>query len=188
MGKFIFYITVMACLISLIINLISNIGIDVSSSDILIWGLHIGAMVMLILIMLELRNNDVIEEYRASEMSAPLLTPNILSKAFKDVPAKVKKGALALIIYGVINICISLAVQTDSPAIKNGQFVLVDKDRVIQIITEQEYHAYQANIMRAFSGIWILFYSMAVVVFYEYSELSKDTDQRSSARCTDRKI
>lgn len=172
MGKFIFYFAIAGWIISLIVNLLSNVGIDIGTIKILIWILHLGCMIVLISSILELNDNELIDDYQQSKFVNEKIPLSIIRTVLKDTPAWIKKVALAGVFYGLLNIVIALAIQTNSPQFINGQFVLKDRDQVTKIITEQDYHFYRANEIRAFSGIWIIFYGFATTLFYTYSEFT----------------
>jgi hypothetical protein len=174
MGKFIFYFAAIGWIVSLIVNLLSNVGIDLSAAKALIFLLHLGALFVVISSFLELNSNEVIEEYQQSRCVYDKIPLSLLKIVLKDTPRWMKKLAVAGVFYGIINVLISLVIQTNSPDFINGQFVLTAHDHVIKIITEQDYHFYRANEIRVFSGIWVLFYGLGATLFYEYSGLTKE--------------
>jgi hypothetical protein len=56
--------------------------------------------------------------------------------------------------------------QIGSPSIKDGQYILENHGTFIKILTEAEYNHFQANIVRGFSGHWLLFYSFVATLLY----------------------
>lgn len=55
-----------------------------------------------------------------------------------------------------------------SIGIRDGQYILHSHGKLIRTITEQEYHLAQANEARGFSGHWIAFYGIAMVIWYPF--------------------
>jgi len=48
----------------------------------------------------------------------------------------------------------------------------MDHGTLIRIITEKEFHHYQANEIRGFSGHWLIFYGFAAAVLYPFKNAS----------------
>jgi hypothetical protein len=63
-----------------------------------------------------------------------------------------------------------MTTQLYTPGIQNGQYILHNHGQFVRNLTEKEYHHYQANTLRGFSGHWIAFYGMAMAVLYPFNK------------------
>ena len=74
-------------------------------------------------------------------------------------------GIFALLfVYAFTNFFAFTGASAGSPEIRDGQYVLMRKGKVIRTITAQEYVQGRANTLRVFSGHWMFFYAVSAAV------------------------
>jgi hypothetical protein len=66
----------------------------------------------------------------------------------------------------LVNFAIFLFLVRDgSPSHRpDGSFALTSHGRLVREVSEEEFHRYQAYVARGFSGHWMLFYGVSLVV------------------------
>lgn len=140
------------CALSLAVHIAALCGVDVLSLTQSVWVLHAGIFVVFVPMLLQLRHSSTV---RAQGRAA----------LWRGLPAWVGFVAALLIAYAVLNFFVFSGGMQGSPAIRDGLFVLENKGQAPRAISESEYHALQAAVMRAFSGHWLLFYFIAFAHF-----------------------
>ena len=135
-------------------------GIYIGDDVPFVWGLHVLVFVVWFPTIFMLLQNPEIKELRKKRSKNPFA---IWAIAFKETP----KPIILLVIIGFVYPIVSFFIfmQTSEggePNIIDGQYVLTNHGDIIREITEKEYHSFQVNKLRGFSGIWIAFYSMAM--------------------------
>jgi hypothetical protein len=104
-------------------------------------------------------------------------------KIWKLAPHWMQIMSGAFFAYAIVNFIIFLIlVKGGGPEERDGKFVLAEHGRIIQQLTEAEFHRMQAYVVRGFSGHWMLF-SAASLTFltgvYNYrSKLASVTQNR----------
>jgi hypothetical protein len=88
--------------------------------------------------------------------------------------------AIAGFTYAQINFTYFSSSLTGDPVIQNGQYVLQEHGQIIKTITEQEYHYYQANLLRLFSAAWIAFYGVALAALFPFQNKNPPKKHLSS--------
>ncbi len=77
-------------------------------------------------------------------------------------------------VYAVLNFVLFLVLSRGgSPHQINGRFVLSNHGRTMRELTEQEYHRYQAYVVRGFSGHWMLFSAASLMLLVGASRLRR---------------
>ena len=139
--------------LSLAVHLAARRGIDVESIYPAVFGLHIGAIVVFFPMAISMR-----QQYGARPK---------FREVFLDFPMPVLIVGALLFGYVIFNFVSSIGPLKDgSPSIEAGQYVLKQKGRFIRNLSEAEYTALRAGVMRAFSGHWLLFYYMPFAYFF----------------------
>ncbi len=82
----------------------------------------------------------------------------------KSSPAWLKYLTGAFFVYGIFNFTVFLALSEGTPDYDGARYSLQDHGNFIREITEQEFHQAQALVARGFSGHWMLFYSLALLL------------------------
>lgn len=92
-------------------------------------------------------------------------------------PYWMKVLCIALLVYTFFNFFFTIFVLNEGgvPAKLNGKKVLHSHGRVIRELTDEEYEKHQAYSVRTFSGHWMLFYCVAMTVFY--SRMRQNSNQ-----------
>jgi hypothetical protein len=131
-------------LLALVSHVASLWGIDVQSQVPAVWLLHLGVFIVFIPMVFQLRSTNSKEDRYAM---------------FRGLPGWAGAAIALLMAYAVLNFFLAFSGAADgSPAIQNGAFVLQQKGRLVREISEAEYHARQATVLRGFSGHWLIFY------------------------------
>jgi len=126
-------------------------GVDVQSQVSAVWLLHLGVFIVFIPMVFQLRSSDLKSDRFA---------------VFRGLPGWAGAATALLMAYVFLNFFLAFPGATDgSPAVQNGAFVLQQKGRLVREISEAEYHARQATILRGFSGHWLLFYFVSFTHF-----------------------
>jgi len=145
-------LALLGLLLSLTAHLAALIGIDVLEFVPFVWVLHVGIFVVFVPFVL-IRGREP-----GSLRNAPLTA--------QEFPRWVVKLGAALFIYTFVNFLLFvIATEGGSPEIRGGKFVLQDHGKFIRELTAQEYSRSQANIVRGFSGHWMLFYFVPCAYF-----------------------
>jgi hypothetical protein len=173
MKKYLFYFALTGWTLGLLIHILSLADIDVTEKIPFVWLLHIGIFVVWLPVVLDLKNNEELQDYRQSGMLNRMNPIEFLKIIFKDTPKWITIIAICGFFYAGINFMLFFASQDGTPAIKDGQFILQNHGQLIKTLTEQEYHHYKANEVRGFSGHWILFYGVATAILFKFSGLTK---------------
>lgn len=133
------------------VHVAALLGLPVQDQLPHVWALHVGIFVVFLPAVLYLKKN--------SASNDPLAL-------FRGMPAWVVVAILALFLYAFINFFVSLSATGGATSdIRDGQYVLQNKGRVLREITEAEYIAGRAAEVRLFSGHWLLFYALPAAVF-----------------------
>jgi hypothetical protein len=173
MKKYLFYFALTSWILGLLVHILSLAAVDVEEKVPFTWLLHFGIFIVWFPVVLDLVKNEELQEYKQSKKQNRMNPIVFLKILFKETPTWMKVIALAGYFYAMINFMLFFTSQGGTPSIKDGQYILHNHGRLIKILTEQEYHHFKANVVRVFSGHWILFYGVATAYLYKYSGLEK---------------
>ncbi len=82
-----------------------------------------------------------------------------LTQISATLPRWATIACIALIAYAAVNFLVFAAGTVGgSPDIRDGKYVLLDHGRLIREITASEYVTLKTNVVRGFSGHWLVFY------------------------------
>lgn len=136
--------------LSLSINIFSIAAIDLNWTP-FIWILSIGVFLVWIPTVVYMRLNKASFEGLVLEQ-----------------PVWVKVIVFGSIFYVIINTILYINIQQNSPLHGGGRYISNDDYReYADIITKEEFHKFRTNIIRGFSGWWILFYSVVMGRLYK---------------------
>ena len=151
-------------ILGLIVHVISVLGIYIEDKVPYIWILHIGIFIVWVPAILKLRKQPVLKnpDFRTS------LNPYKFFKTiFKNAPIPVMIVILIFFAYTNLNFFLFIKISGGGvPSIINGEYVLQSHGEIIKELTEPEYFKYKANLLRGFSGHWMLFYGFAMGVLW----------------------
>ena len=164
-----FYFTLACWAASLIAHLSSIADFDLIDKFPFIWFLHAGIFIIAITAIFVVRQFPEMQNQQIR--SNPF---KVLKTLTKETPYWLIAIAVAGFIYAGINFSLFASSQLGSPEIKDGQFILENHGQFIKTITEQEYHHYQANIVRGFSGHWLAFYGIGLTILYPFKKKRND--------------
>jgi hypothetical protein len=158
-----FYFTLAFWTASLIAHLSSIADFDLIEKFPFVWFLHIGIFIVIITAIFVLRKLPEMQDQQVR--SNPV---RVFKTLTKGTPYWLIAIAVVGLIYAGINFSLFATSQIGSPEIENGQYILQVHGQFIKTITEQEYHHYQANIVRGFSGHWLAFYGIGLALLYPF--------------------
>ena len=174
MRKFLFYFAVTGWTLGLIVHLVSLLGIDVTEKIPFIWILHIGIFVVWLPTILNLRKNEKLKEFSQSGLLTRMNPLVFFKMIFQNTPTWLTLIAISGFLYAIVNFMLFMTSQLGVPDVKDGQYILQNHGQLIKTLTEQEYHHYKANQLRGFSGHWIAFYGIAMVVLFPFHEQNEN--------------
>ena len=70
-----------------------------------------------------------------------------------------------LFAYTMINFLLSMDAMGGTADLRDGQYILHNKGKLIRVITEAEYHHSKASMLRMFSGHWLAFSGLPALYF-----------------------
>jgi hypothetical protein len=158
-----FYFTLTCWSASIIANLCAIADFDVMEKFPFVWFLHIGVFIVIFAAILLLKQTPELQDQQIR--SNPL---KVLGTVIKGTPYWLIAIAVVGFIYSGINFSLFASSQVGTPEIKDGQFILQDHGQFIRTISKQEYHHFRANIIRGFSGHWIGFYGIGLVLLFPF--------------------
>ena len=141
-------------LLSLLVHVLSLAHVDVMSRVPAVWGLHFGVFAVFIPFVLALsKQKREGRRLTASEMRALL-------------PAPYAWIAVLLFVYVIVNFALFMAATGHGNAVaRDGKYLLMDHGSVERELSADEYARMQANVLRGFSGHWMLFYFLPFAYF-----------------------
>ena len=157
MKKTLFYIALLGSIIAITVHIFAVLGVDVADTLPFIWVLHIGIFVVWIPTILSLK-----EQQKENKEA------NAFTILTKDKPKWIIAVIIGIAIYTGLNFMLFMSKAIEgTPLEKNGVYSLHNRGTHIRDITKEEYHLHGANILRGFSGHWILFYTVAAIALYK---------------------
>ena len=179
--KFLFWLAVTGWILGLTVHILSLASIDVTEKIPFVWMLHIGIFVVWIPAVLVLRKSRELKDLQRPGTLSKMNPFAFFTVIGKNAPKWMAIVAAGGLVYAVINFLLFMfSQQNGMPGIKNGQYVLQNHGQWIRNITAQEYHSYQASLVRGFSGHWIAFYGLAMLILYPY-KLKEDQSHLKSS-------
>jgi len=168
MNKFLFFFAVIAWISGLLVHILSLADVDVAGNLPFVWILHIGIFVVWIPMILHLRKNEELKQFRQLSKQDRTNSASFINIIFKQTPTWLKTIAIAGFFYAMINFFIFSISESGNAAIRDGHYVLQSHGQFIRTLTEQEYHHFKANEVRGFSGHWIAFYGVAAAILFPF--------------------
>lgn len=138
--------------LALVVHAAALGGVDVADRMPVVWALHVGVFVVFV---------PFVFSMRKSLGSKPKWR-----QLRQALPGWVLLLCLGLMAYAAVNFLVSMQdMQGGSWSIADGKYILSDHGRLIREISAAQYHALQANLLRGFSGHWLVFYFLPFVWF-----------------------
>ncbi len=175
MKQALFYFAITAWAITLIIHIFTFADINLAQY-IPIFVLGIGVFAVWIPTVFKLKNNKNLQEYQSSNILNRLNPIGFQNILFKDTPFWLKCLAIGGFLYGFINFFLFINVG-GTTGIQDGQYVLQNHGQIIKVLTEQEYHHYEALETRGISGHLLIFYGIAAAVLYPLGSQEKTEEK-----------
>ena len=130
---------------SMAVHLAALSGIDVEERLPYVWALHAGIFVVAL-------------PYAILNRNKPKVKPSwdMLGTAFSRWARFVGAGLFA---YAILNFVLFIdATEGGNPTIRDGKYLLLNHGALIRELTLAEFSAAKANVIRGFSGHWMVFY------------------------------
>jgi hypothetical protein len=144
---------------ALIVHIAALMGIDVSDNFPVVWVLHVGIFVVFI---------PFVFSSRKSLGAKPTFAQ--IRAAF---PMWVVRLGICIFAYALVNFALfMLKTEGGNPSIVDGKFVLMNHGALIRELTAAEYSTFKANVVRGFSGHWLVFYFAPFAYFMFHKESS----------------
>jgi hypothetical protein len=138
--------------LSLVVHVSAALGVDVAARFPGVWLLHVGIFVVFLPLVIVLRR-DFGAKPSLKQIGATL--PRWL----------IVVGAL-IIVYAFANfLAFMMGSEGGSPGMEDGKYVLLNHGTLIRELTAAEYVRFQANIVRGFSGHWLVFFYLPAAYF-----------------------
>lgn len=138
--------------LSLIAHVAALDGMDVASAVPAVWSLHLGVFVVFLPFVLISRK----------DMAG---NKSLIAMA-KGLPPWLGVLGGALFAYALLNFLLFLLhTEGGSASAEGGKYFLKDHGRLIRQISATEFAAFQANMVRGFSGHWLVFYFFPAAYF-----------------------
>jgi len=148
--------------LSLFVHLVTFFGIDPAKHVPWVWVLHLGIFVVFVPMVL---------------MQGSSLRKDLWNDLFAAVPRWARYAIKGFFAYAVINFALFMFLSEGGvPGERDGQYVLRNHGQIIRELSESEYERQKAYVMRGFSGHWMVFYLMPVLVFWYWEALPKKSD------------
>ncbi|MDU1889748.1 MAG: hypothetical protein E6767_03580 [Dysgonomonas sp.] len=166
MKNIFFGLAIIGWLIAMIVHLLSIVNFDIWNRFPYIWVLHVGVFVVWIPAIISLMRNKELKDY-GSLWGNPFYFLKII---LRQIP----KWFIVIVALGFIYTFISSVIYAASNIgmtdIVNGEYVLQEHGDIVKNLTEQEYHSYNSSQLRYFSGGWMVFYSVGIILLYPKKE------------------
>ncbi len=160
-----FYIAVVSFGLALIAHILSLLHVNLQALFPPIMLLHV--VVFVVWIPAVLKQNKIKKEYKLEHGEYPKITILNLGKFLPNTPKIMFKIIIFFFIYGIVNFLIFMTVgEGGGPSIIDGKYVLSSHGDIIREITLAEYSKFQANEVRGFSGLWMVFYMAAIAMLF----------------------
>lgn len=162
-------------LLSLAINLVSLAGINLQALFPPVFALHFLAFGGFALGLIKILESQGLETSGGERNRDPF-------RMYKWIYQNSSRAAFFLfilsMIYGLINFGLFTSVmEGGGPSIRDGQWVLQNHGTIIREITWEEYNYFQAQELRGFSGIWMVFASFGLSLYWPWKKTDLKTGE-----------
>jgi hypothetical protein len=156
-------------MLSLVAHIAALLGIDVADRFPYVWSLHIGIFAVFIPFVFSMHKT----------LGAKPKFADIKS----NFPGWIVAIGLVIFIYAILNFILFVHnTEGGSPSIQDGRYVLSSHGKMIRELTEAEYHAFNANVVRGFSGHWMIFYFVPFAYFMFFKKFNTSLDPSVSTK------
>ena len=169
MKKFLFYFAITGWTLGLITHLLSIAHYDITDKVPFVWVLHICIFVVWLPVVLDLKKNEELKAYQQSGILKRMNPFGFFKIIFRHTPTWLTIIAIGCFFYAFVNFILFISSQHGTTDIRDGHYILHNHGQVIKTLTEQEYHHYNANEIRGFSGHWLAFYGLAAAVLFPFN-------------------
>jgi hypothetical protein len=139
-------------ILSLVVHASALLGVDVAARFSGVWLLHVGIFIVFFPLILFVRK----------DFGAKLS----LKQVGVTLPRWVIGVGVLIFLYAFANFLLFMAgSEGGSATMQNGNYVLLSHGTLIRELTASEYVQFQANVVRGFSGHWLVFYYFPAAYF-----------------------
>jgi len=164
MGKNLFYLAVAGWGCAVVVHGLAFVGIDVASFVPSVWLLHVGIFGVWIPAVLKMRRAKALQQEKAVAGE-----PTSSGSVWKQAPLWLTVVAVAGMAYATVNF-LAFSTSAQSTGEEHGHYYTHNRGKDRHPISAQAYHRLQANDLRGFSGHWIGFYGLAMVILYPFKK------------------
>ena len=138
--------------LSLWVHISALRGIDLSRQYPQVWALHAGVFVVFLSMVFASRR---------------VLGRKPTLRQWRELlPRSVGLLCAAVMLYALVNFFVgALSMQSGTPDVVDGQYVMQDHGHVVRTISAEQYEAARASELRMFSGHWMIFYFVPFAFF-----------------------
>ena len=170
MKKIFFPVALIGLALGLLVHILSLLHIDVIDAVPYVWVLHAGIFITFGPALIGVIMSKEYRELEGGSIVNRMNPLKLLKVMFGHLPKWVFPILVLTFVYTFINFSLFMQSEKGSPSFMNGQYVLASHGQVLEVITEQQFHYYQANELRGFSGHWIFFYCISAAMLYPYKK------------------
>jgi len=162
-----FITSIIGWTIALIVFVISFFGINLSNTIPCVWLLHVGVFIVFAPAIYFAKDNPRVLIYEDNDEGISL-TP-----FFKNAPILILAMIFLSIIFAIYGFMSSSISNNGNLEFVNGNYILKNEE-IIKSITVTEYNKLKAGVWKSFSGMWLIFYSISILIFCRLIEWEKD--------------
>jgi len=160
--KFAYHLSVFGLIASALAHISTFAGIDLDGVFPLVWILQPLIFIVWLQAIIVSRTKDP-QNSRYS----------FFRVVMRNSPIWMKILCVLLCVYAIFNFLFIFLHEKGVPAVMNGQKAMVEGERIIRVLTDEEYKKHRAYSLRAFSGHWMMFYALGMIVLY--SKVKEDS-------------
>lgn len=173
MKKAFFFFAVIGWSIGLVVHLLSLFDYDVAEVFPFVWILHVGAILIMFPAIIELKKTVPVRQVNGRLLGT---SRGFYTHVFKNAPRWLSIIVGLCFAYAIVNFILFITSQLGTAEIQGGQYVLTSHGKILKTLTEEEFHHVKANMLRGFSGHWILFFAAAAAILYPFKKQEEIKD------------
>lgn len=168
MQRILGYASLIGFVTALVVHIAALTGIDVADRFPAVWGLHVGVFVVFIPFLFSSRKTlGPKPKFAQIRAAFPMWTVGL---------------GICIFAYALVNFALfMLKTEGGNPSIEDGKFVLMNHGTLVRELSAAEYSSFKANVVRGFSGHWLVFYFVPFAYFMFHRE-SRAFEPRTLAR------
>jgi len=168
--RVIFFVAVFGLIASAVVHLSTFLGINPQRVFPPVWVLH--ALIFVVWIPVVFSCRKIVKKENRKDF---------WKIATRNAPRWMKFLSVALFVYAFFNFFFTGFVLSEGgvPSELDGRKVIHNHGKVIRELSDEEYEMHQAYTVRGFSGHWMIFYAVGMMVLY--SKMKEDSNEAVEA-------